>query len=349
MAFDGPTPFDGDPAFMFLDEVEDQSPADVRAALLRAFKAINGDDYVEVDEGVWPWCAAELVAVARGTPPAKLPPEPFLSAARSLRNVEALARPALAALAVVVDTKRSEVAELWEESGDGTLDAHVSGLRARLKSKPKRAPSPTKAKASKSAKGARSKRQRLKPGVVVRIPLTARQSGFAQFTGDDFGFFDLRSTSTKTRLEDVVKAPIIFRVGMYGPDDGVTTGRWPILGVAPIVPDLTSPLATFKVGEYSGPGTGFYRYERGVGTKVKFFTEIEGLEPAGVCYRPQSIEKRLKAHFAGKGQDYTFGGIEIRESDLFHPAIPAWLGFDRGGECARMVRAYQRARAKRKH
>lgn len=136
MAFDGPTPFDGDPAYDFVHEIEDQSPARVRAALARAFKATRAE-YVEVDEGVWAWCAAELVAVARGRPPRPLPPEPFLSAALSLSDPEALVAPALKALAVVADAERSEVAQLWEESGDGTLTTHLRSLRTRLQATPK--------------------------------------------------------------------------------------------------------------------------------------------------------------------------------------------------------------------
>lgn len=65
MAFDGPTPFDGDPAYDFVHEIGCQSPARVRAALARAFKATRAE-YVEVDEGVWAWCAAEP-AIADGS------------------------------------------------------------------------------------------------------------------------------------------------------------------------------------------------------------------------------------------------------------------------------------------
>ncbi len=336
MAFDGPTPFDGDPAFMFLEEVEGQAPAKVRAALVRAFRATRGSEYVEVDEGVWAWAAAELVAVARGRAPRKAPPEPFLSAARALPDPEGLVRPALAALRVVADVERSETAALWEETGEGTLEEHLAPLRARLEAAPK-----AREPVSRAPKTPPTKRQRLKAGQVLRIPLDGRRSGFGQFLGEGFAFFDLRS-SRALAPEEVVNAPVLFRTGQYGPDDGVTSGRWTILGAAPIPEPLRLPLATFKVGEYSGPGTGFYRYVQGVGTKVKSLTEIEDLEPAGVIYSPRHIEERLKKHFGGQGKDYTFRGLELRGDDLWHPI--GWITPDWNGEAVELLRAYQRSR-----
>lgn len=134
MAFDGPSPFDGDPAFDHLDELEGRPPARVRAALIQAFEAVHRTTYLEVDEGVWAWCAAEMVAIALGKPPERLPPEPFASAATRLTDPVALVPSAISALNVVVDDERSEVAQLWAESGQGTLAEHVAGLRARLMS-----------------------------------------------------------------------------------------------------------------------------------------------------------------------------------------------------------------------
>ena len=58
MAFDGPTPFDGDPVYMYLDEVEWDQPDDVVRAIREAFEQTREEPYVEVDEGVWAWAAA---------------------------------------------------------------------------------------------------------------------------------------------------------------------------------------------------------------------------------------------------------------------------------------------------
>ncbi|HJL00408.1 MAG TPA: DUF4259 domain-containing protein [Polyangiaceae bacterium LLY-WYZ-15_(1-7)] len=135
MAFDGPTPFDGDPVYMYLDEVEWDQPDDVVRAIREAFEQTREEPYVEVDEGVWAWAAAEMVAIALGRPPKEAPPEPWGPAAERLgkSRAEQLKTAALAALEVVVDDERSEIAELWNERDDAPQFAeHVAPLRARL-------------------------------------------------------------------------------------------------------------------------------------------------------------------------------------------------------------------------
>ncbi len=133
MAFDGPGAFDGDPAFMYLHEVEAKSPSEVRAAMTRAFVAMRPGEYAEVDETVWAWAAAEMVAMALGRPSSPPPPEPFASAGASIPDPEGLVGLALAALDVVVNDQESEIADLWNEGGPPNLDDHLLPLRARLK------------------------------------------------------------------------------------------------------------------------------------------------------------------------------------------------------------------------
>jgi hypothetical protein len=135
MAFDGPTPFDGDPAFNYIDEIQGQSPKMIRAAVVRAFEAVGQESesmrYVDVDTGVWAWAAAEMLALALGRPSEPPPPSPFGSA-WSIRNPSLLVPAALDALRVVVDPKRSEIAGLWNEQGGPTLERHLDSLLSRL-------------------------------------------------------------------------------------------------------------------------------------------------------------------------------------------------------------------------
>ena len=135
MAFDGPSPFDGDPAFDYLHTVEGASPEDVRSVLFDAFEFVLDPeaDYIDVDETVWAWAAAELVALALGRPSDPPPPEPFAGAVKGLPDPAGLVPRALDALEVVADEERSEVAELWAESGDDSLADHLADLRARLR------------------------------------------------------------------------------------------------------------------------------------------------------------------------------------------------------------------------
>lgn len=132
MAFDGPTPFDGDPAYMYLEELEG-TPEEIAAAITDAFEYLgSGEDYYEIDETVWAWACAELVALACGQPSDPAPPDPFAAAARKLPQPSRLVGPALAALEVVATESISEAAELWNESGDDTLAEHLRDLRERL-------------------------------------------------------------------------------------------------------------------------------------------------------------------------------------------------------------------------
>jgi hypothetical protein len=137
MAFDGPSPFDGDPAYDYLHVIEGVPPEDVRSVLVDAFEVVLDPDaeYLEIDETVWAWAAAELVAVALGRPSDPPPPEPFASAARGIPDAAALIERALAALDVVADEERSEIAELWLDRDEGSLDAHLMPLRERLRAR----------------------------------------------------------------------------------------------------------------------------------------------------------------------------------------------------------------------
>lgn len=135
MAFDGPTPFDGDPVYMYLDQIEDAPSADIADAIRSAFEFILGDDdYFEIDETVWAWGCAEILASALGRGALESPPGAFGIAAKALSadDADPLREQALAALAVVVDEERSEIAELWNESGDNSLESHIAELRKRL-------------------------------------------------------------------------------------------------------------------------------------------------------------------------------------------------------------------------
>lgn len=137
MAFDGPTPFDGDPVYNYIDEIKGQPPKKIGEAVSRAFEAVGQEcesmRYVDVDTGVWAWAAAEMLALALGRPSDPPPPSPFGSA-WSIPNPSLLVPAALEALGVVADPKRSEIAGLWNEQGGPTLELHLESLSTRLSS-----------------------------------------------------------------------------------------------------------------------------------------------------------------------------------------------------------------------
>ncbi|WP_035845111.1 DUF4259 domain-containing protein [Kitasatospora azatica] len=110
-------PFDNDAAADFAGELDDAAP-DERAALVRAAldRAAATVGYLESDDGEPAVAAAALVAAQcpGGEPvdPAYGPKEPIPGIGR------ALVEPALRALDRVLGAE-SELAELWDDSGEG--------------------------------------------------------------------------------------------------------------------------------------------------------------------------------------------------------------------------------------
>lgn len=166
MTFDGPGPFDGDPVFNYLDQVVSQPPSALRDALAGAFREVMlggavrhlppelasmlGMDparlpaaHVDVDEGTWAWACAEMVALALGEEPETPMPEPFRSAASSVPRPWELVGDALAALEVVSDPARSELAGLLQHEGGAGSRRRILALRRTLERRRGDTPSPS--------------------------------------------------------------------------------------------------------------------------------------------------------------------------------------------------------------
>ncbi len=151
-AFDGPGPFDGDAVSNYMDEAL-VPPAAFREVIARAFlEVISGGAarhvpaellamagigtapfYVDVDEAVWAWACAEIVATALGHEPESPIPEAILHRAETTPDPASLIPDALRALEIVADPKRSELAGLLEEANDqnafqrmGRLGLHLA-------------------------------------------------------------------------------------------------------------------------------------------------------------------------------------------------------------------------------
>ena len=129
MAFDGPGPFDGDPAFILQAELE-EAPEDAEAIIEDALATALEQSYIDVDDGVWAWVAAELIATNIGRPgPDSMPPA-FQRV--KVSDVSDLASLAVEALAAVADVDRSELAQLWAEGYDDPLSTRLVDLTQRL-------------------------------------------------------------------------------------------------------------------------------------------------------------------------------------------------------------------------
>ncbi len=155
MAFDGPGPFDRDPVFAYLDQLEGQPPSSLQSAFEAAFdEVLNGgaarhapvellsmlgfdktsiaQGYADVDESVWAWACAEIVVLALDETWGHSIPEPFRKMANGLPHPRRLVSKAVSALEVVGDSMRSELGSLLRESEHVLSLQRISDLRTKL-------------------------------------------------------------------------------------------------------------------------------------------------------------------------------------------------------------------------
>ncbi len=141
MAFYGDNPFEGDPVFNRIDDVEWASSDAVRNAIMAGFREAANLGSFDVDACVWGWACAEMLELALGRPATPPPPSPFAAAA-TIADPEALVPDALETLSLVRDPSTSELASLMGElssmpplEGEEppvNLDAVLEGLVRRL-------------------------------------------------------------------------------------------------------------------------------------------------------------------------------------------------------------------------
>lgn len=143
-------------------------------------------------------------------------------------------------------------------------------------------------------------------GSVVQVPLGDGSHSYGQILAEaDFAFFDIRSSGPITAAE-VVNRPVLFRVAVM--NHAVTSGRWPIVGSAPIRSDLQRPQQKF-IQDKLNPN----QFEIYFGGQIRPASreECAGLEAAAV-WEPEHVEDRLRDHFAGRSNKWL-------ESLCIHP------------------------------
>jgi Immunity protein 26 len=87
------------------------------------------------------------------------------------------------------------------------------------------------------------KRQRRREGDVVEIEIAAKLYAYARVLPNAvFAFYDVISVD-RLRPEDVMQKHIAFKVPVM--NGAVTSGRWAIVGSAPLSADLLEPPAFF--------------------------------------------------------------------------------------------------------
>lgn len=154
------------------------------------------------------------------------------------------------------------------------------------------------------------KRQRQRVGDVVQIDLGGGYLAFGRvLENPDFAFYDIRAKQAPP-LEAILRAPVAFRVWVFRA--AVTSGRWRVIGTAPLEAHLSMAVPYFKRGSISGKGEGLYVYSRGE-ERPATREECETLEVAAV-WAPEHVEDRLRDHFAGRPCRWV-AGMRTRELD----------------------------------
>ncbi len=129
----GTGPFENDGALDWAWELEASiGPAVIVAAL---DSAADAKSYIEAPSGSYAIAAAEVLAALVGKPSEALPPEVTAwTKNQSFKPSPDLLRNSRLAIANVMDANRSELAQLWSESGDLNQEwrSHLTDLSGRL-------------------------------------------------------------------------------------------------------------------------------------------------------------------------------------------------------------------------
>jgi hypothetical protein len=123
----GPASFENDTALEWLEDFFESDDDAILWDVLE-FAAAPGDEEIDADAGCAALAAAEVLATAGGQPPPVMP-EGLDELPREPLDRETYD---LALRAVARVRQRSELAELWRESGDAGWLAAVADLEARL-------------------------------------------------------------------------------------------------------------------------------------------------------------------------------------------------------------------------
>ena len=121
--------FENDTALDWLGELEEQPL--IQTVTIALSDAAGETDYLDASLGCEALAAAELVAYALGRAPSE-PDERLAALADDLDGLREHAALAARAVAIIADSDRSELTDLWTEDGPNpTWDAVLADLRSR--------------------------------------------------------------------------------------------------------------------------------------------------------------------------------------------------------------------------
>jgi immunity protein 26 of polymorphic toxin system len=137
------------------------------------------------------------------------------------------------------------------------------------------------------------KRQRRILGGIYRIALGDGTFAYCQALAEaEFVFFELRDEGDAAPSE-VAGRNHLFRIAIH--KSAWDTGRWSLIGMAPIAPDLQGPVPKFVQDPIKPDKFSIY-----LGGRIRPASreECAGLERSAV-WDPEHVEDRIRDHYAG--------------------------------------------------
>jgi hypothetical protein len=139
------------------------------------------------------------------------------------------------------------------------------------------------------------KRQRLKEGAIVKIPLQDGYHSYGRLLYNPYvEIFDYHTKEDVTNMDEIVSKPVLFTLSVY--NDAITKGRWKIVGEKLYSPDKKIPLQFMQ--DITDPKECHLIDALGNMRRVSL-KECRGYERA-VVWEPEHIEERIEDHFAGR-------------------------------------------------
>jgi Immunity protein 26 len=145
----------------------------------------------------------------------------------------------------------------------------------------------------KEATMSKKKKIRRGQGDIVAIPLSHGAYGYGRVLREPLiAFYDLRSREILP-LEDVLRFPVAFTLPVM--NYPITDGSWPVVGNAPLTPNLLDEPLFFKKDPITGALT-IYRDSSGeeISATKEQCAELE----CAAVWEPYHIIDRLQDHFS---------------------------------------------------
>lgn len=127
----------------------------------------------------------------------------------------------------------------------------------------------------------------------MEVPLPTGGKGYGRVLKSPLMAFYSAKAECSLPAEDILRKPIAFRVWVMR--SAIDSGRWPVVGHAPLEPELQTSPMFFKQDAIS---KAFTLYRDGA-ERPATLDECNGLECAA-AWSAQHVESRLEDHLMGR-------------------------------------------------